>query len=437
MVTVVQGANDTGRSVRKPTSPDMGHDDRDVVVIGGGIVGLASAAELADRGCSVTVVDRGPIDGGCALGSAGHLVLSHVVPLAAPGALSDAVTGLMRRDGALSVRWSASPGFWRWIVGFARSCNRRSVDSAAPALRGLAALSDTVWNDWLAATGQPALTDGLLDVYANDPAFERARARAAELARWGVAVDVIDGPGVLALEPALRPPVVGAIHLTGDRSLHPGVALEGLIERVRSAGVELQPFSEVVDLATAGERVHTVRTTCGDLSAGHVVVAAGAWTGRVAGLLDERVPMLPGRGSSLTVDRPEDGPTRPMLLGEDHVAVGPMGPVLRLSAWFQLNHFNTSVDAERISRLEALARRRLHLDERLVVRRRWSGLRPVTPDGVPVIGPARRWANVTIAAGHSMTGLTLGPGTGRLVAQLVCGEPLAVPIERFSLRRFP
>ena len=179
-----------------------------------------------------------------------------------------------------------------------------------------------------------------------------------------------------------------------------------------------------------------VLTTRGDVAATEVVLAAGAWSGKVARLLDQRVPMLPARGLSVTVERPRVGPRRAMLLGEDHVAVGPMGDELRLSAWFQLNNFDTDPTLERIRRLETIARRRLRLDETLVVRRRWAGLRPVTPDGVPIIGRSTRWTNVTIAAGHGMTGLTLGPATGRLVAQIVGGEPPAIAIDRFSPGRF-
>ena len=126
-----------------------------------------------------------------------------------------------------------------------------------------------------------------------------------------------------------------------------------------------------------------------------------------------------------------------MLLGEDHVAVGPMGDELRLSAWFQLNNFDTRrrrSSGSRGSRRSPAGG--FASTTRCVVRRRWAGLRPVTPDGVPIIGPSARWRNVTIAAGHSMTGLTLGPGTGRIVAQLVCGEPPDIAIDRFSPRRF-
>ncbi len=408
----------------------------DVVVVGAGIVGLSTALELAGRGRCVIVVDRGPIDGGCAVGSAGHLVPSHVLPLAAPGALWAVARALVRRQGALSINWSTEPAFWRWLVGFARSCTARTVQTAAPALRDLARLSDEIWDDWLTASGQPVLTNGLLDVYAGDRAFQRALPQVEELRRWGVAVDVVDGAGAMAMEPALLPPVAGGVLLRDDRSIHPGRALADLIARVDDAGAWLMPFAEVVDVDVIDERIAKVRTTRGDIAASEFVLAAGAWSGRLGRLLGERVPMLAGRGLSLTVDRPEIGPRRPMLLGEDHVAIGPLGDELRLSAWFQLNNLDTAVTVERIQRLEAIARRRLRFDDSLVVRRRWVGMRPVTPDGVPIIGRAARWGNVTIAAGHSMIGLTLGPGTGRIVAQLVCGETPEIAIDRFSPRRF-
>ena len=408
----------------------------DVVVVGAGIVGLAAALELARRGRRVAVLERGVIDGGCAAGSAGHLVPSHVIPLAAPGALTEAINGLLRRDGALSVSWTAAPEFWRWIVGFVRSCNRRSVETAAPALTALARLSTEIWDDWLDDSCATVADDGLFDVYADERAFDGARRRADELRRWGVAADVVDGATAVALEPALREPVAGAVLLSDDRSVRPAVVLAELIRRTTLAGADLIPGADVIGFATIGDRVTAVETTGGDVATRHIVLATGAWTGSVARLLGERVPMLAARGLSMTVARPQLGPQRTLLLGEHHVAVTPIGDELRLSAWFQLNNFDTTPTLERIERLEALARDRVRLDPTLEVRQRWAGLRPVTPDGVPIIGTSTRWRNVTIAAGHGMTGLTLGPGTGRVVAQLTCGEPPDIVLDRFSPRRF-
>jgi D-amino-acid dehydrogenase len=293
-----------------------------------------------------------------------------------------------------------------------------------------------MWDDWLASSDATVADDGLFDVYAGDRAFAGARRHAEELRRWGVAADVVDGATALALEPALRQPVAGAVLLSDDRSVRPASVLADLIRRTADTGAELIAGADVVGFATNGDRVTTVETTGGDVVSRHVVLATGAWTGALARLLGERVPMLAARGLSMTVARPQLGPQRTLLLGEHHVAVTPIDDELRLSAWFQLNNFDTTPTLERIERLEALARRRVTLDSTLLVRQRWAGLRPVTPDGVPIIGSSTRWRNVTIAAGHGMTGLTLGPGTGRVVAQLACGEPPDIVLDRFSPRRF-
>ena len=404
-------------------------------MVGAGIVGLSAALELAERDVDVTVIDRGPVDGGCAIASAGHLVPSHVVPLAAPGALRTAARDLVRRDGAVSVAWSAEPALWRWIARFTRSCSARSVAGAAPAMAALGRVSDAVWDGWL-SPDDAVQTAGLFDVYRDRRAFDAARHHADALASWGVTVDVVDGATALAMEPALVGPVAGGVLLPDDRCLDPVRALDALIARVASAGVSLRPFHELIDLDTSGRRVVRLRTTAGDLAADEVVLAAGAWTGRVARLLGTRVPVIAARGLSLTVERPDVGPRRPMLLGEDHFAVGPTADTLRLSAWFQLNRYDLSVPADRIARLERMARGRLRLDPTLTVRRRWAGLRPVTPDGVPIIGRLPAWDNVTVATGHSMTGLTHGPGTGRLVAQLVSGEHPEIDLHRFAPGRF-
>jgi D-amino-acid dehydrogenase len=125
-----------------------------------------------------------------------------------------------------------------------------------------------------------------------------------------------------------------------------------------------------------------------------------------------------------------------MLLGEKHVAIGPMGDQLRLSGRFELGRFGTTPDPKRIADIERLARSRLDFDEQLNVRETWAGLRPVSPDGVPIISKSSTWDNVTIATGHAMIGLSIGPGTGRVVAHIVAGDQAEFDTGRFSIARF-
>ncbi len=413
-----------------PVPPDA------VIVVGGGVVGLATAAELVRRGHAVVVVDQGEIGAGCGIGSAGHVVPSHVIPLAAPGMLSTLRRELGRRDRALSVAWTLSPGFWSWALNFLRHCTAESADSAVPALDALGRLSAELTRELGTTAEIEYVADGLLDVYGSSKAFDHAVAHADELRSHGVRVRTLDAAETRRLEPAINDTVVGAVHFPDDASVRPASLLHALHEQVRRAGVQLVPLTEVMGLHRDGDRVTAVSTTRGTLPARHVVLATGAWSGRFADELDERLPVVGARGLSLTVDRPATGPGRAMLLGERHVAVAPYRDELRLSGWFELGQWSLIPNPRRIDRLESLARSRLDLDATLSNRRPWAGLRPMTPDGVPIIGPSRRWRNVTIATGHAMTGLGMGLGTGRLVAQSIDGDPTDIDISRFSTERF-
>lgn len=407
-----------------------------VAIIGGGIVGLSTAIELARRGRPVVVVDQGEIGAGCGVGSAGHIVPSHVIPLAAPGVVRTLSRELGRRHRALSIGWTLSPTFWSWAVSFLRHCTTESVESAAPALGALGRLSAGLTSEFAGANDIMYVADGLLDVYGSPSALEHAVAHADELRAHGVTVQVLDGAETRSLEPAANESVVGAIRFPDDATVRPASLLGALHDLARRLEVTLAPSTEVTGLLRDHEQVVGLSTSRGPLPAGHVVVAAGAWSGRFGAQLGERIPVVGARGLSLTVDRPVAGPCRAMLLGEQHVAVAPNRDELRISGWFELGKTSLAPSSRRIARLESLARTRLRFDDELTNRRSWAGLRPMTPDGVPIIGPATTSENVTIATGHAMTGLSMGLGTGRLVAQLVTGEQPEIDLSRFALGRF-
>lgn len=410
----------------------------DVVIVGGGIVGLSSAYELAIRGMDVAVIDKGSIGTGCAVGSAGHIVPSHVIPLASPGAVGHAARSLLDRDGPLSVRWGLGPTLWGWLAAFVANSRNVDMDAAATALADLGGLSVALIDTWISVNQISChhRTDGLLDVYGDASAFDAAVTLARTAERYGVDVEILDGDAARGIEPALNGTVIGAVRFPDDGNLDPAAFLSGLRASAEAAGVVLLPNTGMSGIAASHRSITTIETTKGPVAADHIVIAAGAWSGRLAAVLGEKIPVVPGRGFSLTADRPDNGPSHAMLLGEKHVAVGPMGDKLRLSGRFEVGEFGTEPLAKRIAQIERLARTRLDFDDHLTIRETWAGLRPVTPDGVPIISPSSVWDNVTIATGHAMIGLSIGPGTGRLVSQIVTGEPADIDTSRFSVARF-
>ena len=255
------------------------------------------------------LVDRGPIDGGCAVGSAGHLVPSHVIPLAAPGALWSAAGDLIRRDGALSVSWTTAPSFWRWIIGFARSCNRRSVESAAPALGDLARLSTEIW-----------------DRVAHEVGRRRGHRRPVRRVRRPIARSsgppsmpscCGDGGSTCAsstapkrstCEPALREPVAGGV-LAPRRPLHPSGP-----RRRRSRSARRGVWCRAHPTHRSGRLHHGARPRRRPYARRAMYFRRrrscsppGRGRAAVARLLGQRLPMTAARGMSLTVDRPAVG----------------------------------------------------------------------------------------------------------------------------------
>lgn len=413
-------------------------EDADVVVVGAGAIGLAIAYELAGRGRAPVVVEQGKPGTGTSWGNAGFIVPSHVIPLPEPGMFATAARSVLSGNGPMTVRPLPNPQLLRWIVGFLRHCRPQAVETAAPVLAELGQLSAGLYRDWLAEERIDCAyaPNGLLHVFGDSRAFEKARHHAQWEATFGVSSQILDGDETRALEPALNDSVVGAVLYPDDAGLDPGRFLSGLADAAVRRGARIFFETEALDAQTAAGEVRSVVTSRGAIRTRELVVAAGAGSPRLAQRFGHRLPIQAAKGYSITARRPSHGPRRRMLLGEKYVAVAPMGDKLRLSGWLELGRRDARLPAPRLARVEQNARSRLRLDAELQVTSRWAGFRPVTPDGVPIIGRAPGWRNLTYAAGHAMLGLTLAPATGRLVAQLLSGEPTQTDIARCAPDRF-
>ena len=410
----------------------------DVAVIGGGVVGLCAAYELAAHGRQVVVIDRGPIARGSAAGNAGLITPSHLIPMAAPGVLSGVVRGMIRRTGPVTVRPSIDPAYLRWMVRFARNCTSRAAQAGAVALRALGFLSADLAAEWIGREGIECgyRKLGLLCVYGDPAAFAAARHEADTMERHGVTIERYGAAELREREPALDEGVIGGFRCVDDAGLDPARFMSGIVSVLSGRGVVFVPHTGLLDFRTSDGGVDRLVTSRGDLVADEVVIATGAWTPGVAALLGESVPIQAGKGYSMTVAAPRHGPRNNLLIGDRWVAVNPMGDLLRMSGWLELGRLDTRPSLRRLAQIEASVRSRVRLDPELTVLERWAGLRPVTPDGLPIIGRSPGWRNVTYAVGHGKLGLSLGPVTGRLVAQIVCDRPTDLELDPVSPRRF-
>lgn len=399
---------------------------------------MCTAYELVQRGREVVVIDKGPVATGSAVGNAGFIVPSHVIPMAAPGVVPGVIKGILRRTGPVTARPSLDPDYLRWIVRFVRNCTRSAAHRGAVTLAALGFLSAELAVQLITKEGIECgyRPEGLLHVYGDPRVFEAAKHEAAEMQRYGVEIEMYDRAGIREAEPSLNDEVIGGFLCVDDGGLDPGKFLASLASVVADRGGRLASGVELLGFRTSGGKVEELTTSRGSLVAEQVVIAAGAWTPRLSGLLGEHIPVQPGKGYSMTVSKPRVGPRLNLLIGDRWVAVNPMGDRMRMSGWLELGRLDTKPSLKRLAHVEANVRARVNLDPDLTVLERWAGLRPVTPDSIPIIGPGRRWSNVMYATGHGKLGLSLGPVTGRLVAQMMCGVSTDLDVGPLSPARF-
>jgi D-amino-acid dehydrogenase len=395
----------------------------DAAVVGGGVVGVACALELARRGRRVAVVERDRIGSGCSHGNAGWLTPSLALPLPAPGVVRKALAWMLDRDGPFYVRPRADLELASWLLRFWGATGRRRFERGTAALVELATWSCAAWRELAARGAEFGYSPvGMVQVFERSASLAGALATIELVARSGVRFERWSADELAAREPGITGAQVGGYFFPDDAHCEPDRAVAALAEEARRAGVDLLEGVEVYGVAREGDAVRALETTRGALAARDVVLATGAWSKSFGRRLGLRLPVLGAKGYTVIVPRLERQPTRSLMLAERKVAIVPHERTLRLSGTLELVDEDLSITRRRVETIVRAVRAMLPLPEPLEVVELWRGLRPCTPDGLPLIGRAGGWRNLWLATGHQMTGLKTSPGTGRLLAELMHGE---------------
>ncbi|MBL7851907.1 MAG: FAD-dependent oxidoreductase [Cyclobacteriaceae bacterium] len=411
-----------------------------VIIIGGGIVGLSSALYLRKAGYSVRVLDQGNLEEGCSFGNAGMIVPSHFIPLAAPGMVAKGIRWMFNSESPFYVRPRLSADLIGWGWKFYRHANSRHVDKSMPALTALNLYSKKQYQEWAATLPFDFgfQERGLLMLY-HDPHLEKEEQETAELAeKMGIEARVLSLPQIQALEPDVRVSARGGVYYPGDAHLTPGTLMKNLLQHLRDSGVSIEGNTHVHSFDGDGHTIKSVRTTRGVFTADHWVVAAGSWSGWLATALGVTLPMQAGKGYSFLLKDVPRNTRIPTIFLEARVAVTPMGPNLRFGGTMEISGINHTINMNRVRGI-VNSISRYYPDMKVEMpspRDVWHGLRPCSPDGLPYIGRLKRRDNVIIASGHAMMGLSLGPGTGRLVSDLVEGKEPEVDLAPFDPNRY-
>ncbi|MEV6773537.1 FAD-dependent oxidoreductase [Nocardia sp. NPDC051030] len=408
-------------------------EDPDVVVIGGGVVGLFCAYQLRRSGATVTVLERGALGGpqSCSSGNTGFVGTHGAAPLAEPGMLALAVPGATEPDAPWYIEPSTDPGRRRWLEHFQRACTAEAAAAGFRTLiemkkRSLEILRDLCASESLAASLE---SPGIVLAFKTMEGFDDARRAVARTVAGGVPLRVLRSSDLDELEPKTKFDIHGALYNPEGAYLHVPEFIREFGRVLRDSGVEIHEHTAVTGFEIRERKIVRLSTTRGDLRPGKVVIAAGAWSAECARMAGIDLLLQPIKGHSVTVPMPPGAPSRPVLLSEARVAMVPLGDRLRIGGQLELAGMNTSVSERRIQALLRTVRDYLPDLEQPPILESWSGLRPCTPDSLPLIGPAGDLRNLLIAAGHGHIGLGLAAATGELVTDLLTGEhPLTDPI---------
>ncbi len=417
------------------------NSSKHILVIGAGVVGLSTAYYAARKGHRVTVLDRGTAEHeNCSYGNAGYIVPSHFVPLAAPGMVALGLKWMLRPDSPFYIKPRLDWKLWDWGLKFWRAAKAEHVERSAPLLRDLNFASRACFEEFAEATGNPFGLEkkGLLCLCRTEHKLEH-EAKVAEQARQlGLKADVLTAKQTAELDPNVRMDIVGAVHFHDDCHLSPNRFMAALKQEVQRLGAKLVWATEAMGWRTSGERIKAVRTVADEFEADEFVLCGGSWSPVLLRELGVRLPMQAGKGYSLTLPKPRQLPSIPAVLTERRVAVTPMGSSLRFGGTMEIAGLNENISPVRVQAIMKAAT--LYYpdftpdDFRDV--KPWWGLRPCSPDGLPYIGRFARWANLSAGTGHAMMGLSLGPITGKLLAEVLSGEKPSIGLQLLSPDRY-
>jgi D-amino-acid dehydrogenase len=413
-----------------------------VIVVGGGIIGLSSAYYLRQAGYSVTVLEKADFLDNCSYGNCGYICPSHFIPLATPGIVRQGLKWMFNSQSPFYVQPRLSKALIDWGLKFMRSATKEHVERSAVPLRDIALLSQREYEEnWFTLPAFDVAYEhkGLLEIFQTAVAREHAHHTVEKAQELGLDATLLNYEEMQAMEPHTKINGLGAIFFKCDAHLYPNRLMGALIAELRRLGVTLVAEEEVLRFETGGGSVRRVITARHAYPAGAVVLASGSWSRELAAQLDMRLPLMPGRGYSVTLEDTPYHVNYPAILVEGRAAITPMdGNKIRFGGTMEVTSTSTPPRYNRVQGiLNAVRRFFPEFDVPMPPKEKiWYGYRPCSADGLPYIGRTKKYGNVVVATGHSMLGLSLGAGTGKLVSELVAEKAPSIDVTPFAVERF-
>ncbi len=411
-------------------------------IIGGGIIGLSSAFYLNKSGWEVTILDKADFTDNCSYGNCGYICPSHFIPLATPGIVKQGLKWMWNSRSPFYVQPRFDWNLFNWGLKFIRSATKDHVQTAAIPLRDIAIISKKEYESWLSIPGFDFAYQqkGLLEIFQTGTGAEHAKHTLEKAHALGLNdTRLLDRETLQSMEPHTRISAMGAILFNCDAHCYPNKLMQNLLVYLEQCGVKLVPHQEVIKFEKVNGQIQKIITRDRAYEQDEVIMATGSWGRETAKLMDTKIPMMPGRGYSVTLENSPYKVNYPAVLLEGRAAITPMdGNKIRFGGTMEITSHKTPPRMNRVQGiLNAVKRFYPDFDVPLPsIEKIWYGYRPCSADGLPYIGRIKRYKNVTVATGHSMLGLSLGAGTGKLVGEIVNNQPTSMSIKPFNVERF-
>lgn len=407
-----------------------------VIIVGGGVIGLCSAYYALKRGFAVTVLDRGGDN--CSTGNAGMVVPSHFIPLAAPGMIAKGLRMMLNPQSPFFIRPRCSPELMRWAWLFYRNSTERHVANTRELLRDLNLESRRLFAELAAEDDFGLVQRGLLMLCKTRKGLDEEGEVAEAAHEIGLRAEVLDASATAKLDPGVTMDVAGSVYFPQDCHLIPAEFVKTMQRRVVELGGSIEYGVEIERIESRGGKVMAVSGGRRRFEGGMFVVAGGSWSAELLRSAGMKLPLQAGKGYSLTLPRPPQLPELCSIFAEAKVAITPMGSSLRFGGTMEVGGLDLSIKPARVHGIVKSVNAYFpeFSEQDFDGIQPWAGLRPVSPDGIPYLGKARGLDNLIVNCGHAMMGLSLGPVSGRLAADLLAGDTPFRPIAAMEPGRF-
>jgi D-amino-acid dehydrogenase len=411
-----------------------------VVIAGGGVIGLNTAYYLRRAGHEVTVIEKNNFTDGCSYGNMGYISPSHFIPLATPGIIAQGLRWMLSASSPFYIQPRLSLDLIRWGLTFWKKANAKNVEQNAPHLNNLLQLTRELMKDLKRDLPQPFdMTEkGCWMLWKNEKTGDHEKHLSEQANQYGLKTIICTPQQVQEYETQVETNVAGGVLYLDDCHVNPGKFMQLLYSQLQKMGVKFWLNTTVTGFETANGKVNTVITDRADIPCGELVIANGSWLGEISKLLGIKILMQPGKGYSMEYNGLANNLQYPSILVDDRTATTPIGHWLRIGGTMELSGHSDTILPKRVQSIHEAFKKyypAMNLPQP-DMHKVWYGYRPVSPDGMPYIGRHRAFNNLIYAGGHAMLGVSAAAGTGLLVKEIIGGEQPSIALPAFDPARF-